>query len=52
MTADATPPAYPASLPRAEFAFPGLLRDRLVAAILCGAKTSTTGLLAEYEHAR
>jgi uncharacterized protein YhfF len=33
----------------AEFAFPGPLRDKLVAAILCGEKTSTTGLLAEYE---
>ena len=36
-------------LPKAEFAFPGPLRDRLVAAILSGAKTSTTGLLLEYE---
>jgi uncharacterized protein YhfF len=36
-------------LPRAEFAFPGRLRDQLVAAILSGAKTSTTGLLAGYE---
>ncbi|MCT2591454.1 ASCH domain-containing protein [Streptomyces sp. N2-109] len=36
-------------LPRAEFAFPGPLRDQLVAAILSGAKTSTTGLHAEYE---
>lgn len=36
-------------LPRAEFAFPGPLRDQLVAAILAGAKTTTTGLLAEYE---
>ncbi|MEC3975995.1 ASCH domain-containing protein [Amycolatopsis sp. H20-H5] len=34
----------------AEFAFPGPLRGKLVAAILSGAKTSTTGLLAEYEH--
>ena len=33
-----------------EFAFPGELRDRLVAAILRGEKTSTSGLLAEYEH--
>ncbi|MEH1169076.1 ASCH domain-containing protein [Micromonospora sp. CPCC 205539] len=33
----------------AEFAFPGPLRDRLVAAILTGAKTSTSGLLAGYE---
>lgn len=36
-------------LPTAEFAFPGPLRDKLVAAILSGAKTSTTGLLAAYE---
>jgi uncharacterized protein YhfF len=36
-------------LPRAEFAFPGPLRDQLVAAILSGAKTSTTGLLAGYQ---
>jgi uncharacterized protein YhfF len=36
-------------LPKAEFAFPGPLRDRLVAAILTGAKTSTTALLLEYE---
>ncbi|WP_411141770.1 ASCH domain-containing protein [Streptomyces sp. x-80] len=41
----------PESLPKAEFAFPGPLRDRLVAAVLDGSKTATTGLLAEYEHA-
>lgn len=39
----------PEDLPAAEFAFPGPLRDRLVAAILSGAKTSTSGLLLEYE---
>ncbi|MFB6549181.1 ASCH domain-containing protein [Streptomyces sp. NPDC056405] len=39
-----------ASLPRAEFAFPGPLRDQLVAAILDGSKTSTTGLVVDYEH--
>jgi uncharacterized protein YhfF len=39
----------PASLPRAEFAFPGPLRDRLVAVILTGAKTSTSSLLLGYE---
>jgi uncharacterized protein YhfF len=33
-----------------EFAFPGPLRDQLVAAILAGEKTTATGLLAEYEH--
>ncbi|MDG4810569.1 ASCH domain-containing protein [Micromonospora sp. WMMD1120] len=38
-------------LPLAEFAFPGPLRDALVAAILSGAKTSTTGLLIGYERA-
>ena len=36
-------------LPVAEFAFPGELRDQLVAAILKGEKTSTTGLYAEYQ---
>jgi uncharacterized protein YhfF len=37
-------------LPKAEFAFPGPLRDQLVAAILSGEKTSTTGLVIGYEH--
>ncbi|AKZ57581.1 hypothetical protein SAM23877_4536 [Streptomyces ambofaciens ATCC 23877] len=51
MTPDPTSsPADVASLPRAEFAFPGPLRDRLVAAILDGSKTSTTGLLVDHEH--
>jgi uncharacterized protein YhfF len=36
-------------LPLVEFAFPGPLRDHLVAAILSGAKTSTSGLVLEYE---
>lgn len=36
-------------LPIAEFAFPGPLRDQLVAAILDGRKTSTTSLLVEYQ---
>ena len=31
-----------------EFAFPGPLRDQLVAAILSGAKTTTSGLLIDY----
>lgn len=35
-------------LPVAEFGFPGALRDRLVAAILAGEKTTTTSLLAGY----
>ena len=38
----------PARLPLAEFAFPGPLRERLVAAILSGEKTTTTGLYEEY----
>jgi uncharacterized protein YhfF len=38
-----------ADLPSFEFAFPGPLRDRLVAAVLDGTKTSTTGLLQDYE---
>ncbi|KJK59395.1 ASCH domain-containing protein [Saccharothrix sp. ST-888] len=49
MTTDHTPPPDHLALPRAYFAFPGPLRDRLVAAILDGSKTSTTGLLVEYE---
>jgi uncharacterized protein YhfF len=32
-----------------EFGFPGPLRDRLVAAVLSGAKTATSALLAEWE---
>ncbi|MER5887644.1 ASCH domain-containing protein [Streptomyces sp. NPDC001941] len=53
MTAD-QPPAPSAeeiaTLPTSLFAFPGPLRDQLVAAILDGSKTSTTGLVADYEH--
>ena len=37
-------------LPVAEFAFPGPLRDQLVAAILDGRKTTTSGLVGDYEH--
>lgn len=37
------------SLPSMELEFPGPLRDKLVAAVLDGSKTSTTGLLADYE---
>ncbi len=37
------------ALPPYELAFPGPLRDRLVAAVLTGRKTATTGLLAAYE---
>lgn len=39
----------PGRLSVGEFAFPGPLRDQLVAAIVAGAKTTTTGLLADYE---
>ncbi|MDJ0357768.1 ASCH domain-containing protein [Paenarthrobacter sp. PH39-S1] len=48
MTAE-HPPEDLQSLPVAEFAFPGPLRDKLVAAVLDGSKTSTTGLVADYE---
>lgn len=48
-TADAVWPVEATGLPTAEFAFPGPLRDRLVAAILDGSKTSTTGLATEDE---
>jgi uncharacterized protein YhfF len=41
----------PGELPTAGFGFPGPLRDALVAAILSGAKTSTTALLAGYQRA-
>ncbi|QIS38208.1 ASCH domain-containing protein [Clavibacter capsici] len=37
-----------ADLPPVEFAFPGPLRDRLVAAIVAGDKTSTSSLLVQY----
>ena len=39
------------SLPQklCEFGFPGPLRDRLVAAVLSGAKTATSSLLTEWE---
>lgn len=37
------------ALPVCEFAFPGPLRDQLVAAVLDGSKTSTTATLIEYE---
>jgi uncharacterized protein YhfF len=38
------------ALPVAEFGFPGPLRDLLVAAILAGEKTTTSGLVVDYEH--
>lgn len=37
------------TLPLCEFAFPGPVRDQLVAAVLDGSKTSTTSTLIEYE---
>ncbi len=37
------------SLPIFEFSLPGPLREQLVAAVLDGSKTSTTGLLRGYE---
>ncbi|MFD0147744.1 MULTISPECIES: ASCH domain-containing protein [unclassified Streptomyces] len=46
---DPAGPEDPASLKPFELAFPGPLRDQLVAAVLSGEKTSTTGLLVEYE---
>ena len=39
----------PSRLNVAEFAFPGPLRDQLVGAIISGAKTTTSGLLIDYE---
>ena len=49
MTSDFASREDLASMPRAEFALPGPLRDQLVAAILDGSKTSTTSLLVDYE---
>ncbi|WP_068920964.1 ASCH domain-containing protein [Planobispora rosea] len=50
MTSDSSGPVDLASLPKAEFAFPGPLRDAIVAAILNGRKTATTALAVEYAH--
>ncbi|MFI6939788.1 ASCH domain-containing protein [Streptomyces sp. NPDC050418] len=47
---DAENVPYSLDLKTFEFAFPGPLRDQLVAAVLDGAKTSTTGLVVDYEH--
>jgi len=49
LVSTATDDGQHGGLPRAEFGFPGPLRDRLVAAILDGSKTSTTSLLLGYE---
>jgi uncharacterized protein YhfF len=38
------------ALPLFEFSFPGPLREKLVAAVLDGSKSSTTSLLKGYEH--
>lgn len=40
--------SVPFDLPPFELAYPGPLRDQLVAAVLSGAKTSTSSLLDEY----
>ena len=40
----------PGRLGVGEFAFPGPLREQLVAAIRSGAKTTTSGLVVDYEH--
>ncbi|MCZ1006036.1 ASCH domain-containing protein [Streptomyces lydicus] len=48
MTRHQDHPDHP-DLPQFELGFPGPLRDRLVSAVLSGAKTATTGLLIEYE---
>jgi uncharacterized protein YhfF len=50
MTTDSASSESYASMPQAAFGFPGSLRDQLVAAILDGSKTSTTGLVVDYEH--
>ena len=42
-------PAMSERLPKAEFGFPGPLRDKLVAAILRGEKTASAGLLEEFK---
>ncbi|GAA2320703.1 ASCH domain-containing protein [Streptomyces caniferus] len=44
-----TTPQERSDLPQFVLGFPGPLRDRLVRAVLSGAKTTTTGLLIEYE---
>ncbi|WP_299951638.1 ASCH domain-containing protein [uncultured Modestobacter sp.] len=49
MSTDAHRPAVASGLPTTEFGFPGRLRDRLVAAILDGSKTSTTALALAYQ---
>jgi len=42
-------PPDPSEHPKFELAYPGPLRDQLVAAVLSGAKTSTSSLLVEYD---
>lgn len=41
---------WPDELPVMELVFPGPLRDQLVAAVPAGRKTTTSGLVADYEH--
>ena len=48
MPDDGTPGRDLTGLPLAEFAFPGPLRERLVALVLDGTKTATAGLVADY----
>lgn len=49
MSANNGEPVNLDALPRMELGFPGPLRDRLVAAVLSGAKTTTTGLKLGYD---
>jgi uncharacterized protein YhfF len=48
MPDDGTPPRDLTGLPLAEFAFPGPLRDQLVALVLAGTKTATASLVVDY----
>jgi uncharacterized protein YhfF len=50
MTDESSESVATGALPTAEFMFPGPSRDRLVGAILAGEKTSTTGLVVDFEH--
>lgn len=44
-------PAWLGSLPISEYGFPGPLRDKLLAALLSGAKTTTSSLHEGYQNA-
>lgn len=50
MTIEPGVPGDLSSLPEFLLAFPGPLRDQLVAAVLDGSKTSTTALVVDFEH--